>query len=550
MKIELLLLGASVLIFSGILFGKVGNKFGIPALLLFLITGMLFGEDGVGIRFQSMHTAQYVGTVALTIILFTGGMGTHISGIRPILKEGLMLSTVGVILTTFFTGLFIYWITGQLFSSLTFSLPLSFLLAATMSSTDSASVFAILRSQNIQLKQNLKPVLELESGSNDPMAYMLTTALIGYISLSDANVDALQIGFQFTTQFLVGGLLGFVMGYLSVWILNHLRIHNDELYPITLLCLVLATYSITAILKGNGFLAVYIMGLIVGNKRIEKNRTIHSFFDGITWLLQIILFILLGLLVNPHEMIHIAVPALTIGLLMMFVARPAAVFLSLLPIRKLSQKARLFISWVGLRGAAPILFATYPYIHTVPNSEHIFNIVFFVTILSLIFQGMTIKPLAVKLGLAQPAPAEGFFIGVEIPEETGTQMEERIITERMLQKGNKLKELEIEKDELIILVNRKSHYIIPKGDLRLHVNDVLLIVSPKTVDTPTNFKQITENNLINRIKRSLNQYTSTKDTSKEPIPISVPQLSKKAKAVGERQQYDKPLQPENSYKPE
>lgn len=530
MNIELLLLIASILIFSGILFGKVGSRFGIPALLLFLVTGMLFGVDGLGIQFQNMKMVQYLGIVSLSIILFTGGMGTNVAHIRPILKEGLMLSTVGVILTTLFSGLLIYIVTGHLIESITFSLPLSLLLAATMSSTDSASVFALLRSQNIQLKQNIKPALELESGSNDPMAYMLTIALISYVNAEGGSISVEWVVGQLLVQFLVGIAIGYVLGLVAVWILNHLNIHNDELYPITLLCIVLATYSMTALLGGNGYLAVYIAGLIVGNKKIEKVRTVHSFFDGITWLLQIILFILLGLLVNPHEMIHVALPALIIGLLMMFVARPAAVFLSLLPLRKFTLKARVFVSWVGLRGAAPILFATYPYVNTVPDSTPIFNIVFFVTILSLIFQGMTIKPLSVWLGLAKPAPAEGFFVGVEFPEETGTQMEERVVTEEMLENGNKLKELVLDDKELIILVNRKSHYIVPKGDLRLHPKDVLLVVSPQTIH-PHESGLHPEFNLITRIKKSLNQNNREASVKARAKAIKALQIEKEKQKI-------------------
>lgn len=483
MLIEYFLFVAAIIILAGIFLGKVGHKFGIPALLLFLVTGMAFGVDGVGLKFEDMRVAQWIGVVALTIILFSGGMDTKIKEIRPVLLQGVMLSTLGVLLTTLFTGTIIYFLTHSFFDSIVFSFPLSLLLASTMSSTDSASVFAILRSQNIHLKENLKPMLELESGSNDPMAYMLTIVLIDLLLKgSSGDVSLTSILSTLALQFLVGIVGGFLTGKLAVKIINRLQIHNDTLYPITLLCIVLVAFSSTSILDGNGYLAVYIAGIVVGDAKIVKKRVIFSFFDGMTWLLQLVLFIMLGLLVNPHEMASTMGLALTIGVLMMFVARPLAVFLSLLPMRRISFRARLFVSWIGLRGAAPILFATYPVLSHVPHSDQIFNIVFFITIVSLIFQGMTIRPIAQLLHLAEPAPAEGYFTGVEIPEETGTIMEERRVTEKMLRNGHELKNLPLDAEELVIMVRRKERFIVPKGNLKLSVDDMLLVVSPNRLE--------------------------------------------------------------------
>lgn len=496
--IEHFVLASSVIVFVGIILGKVGARFGVPALLLFLFTGMLFGVDGVGIAFDNAKMVQNIGMIALAIILFTGGMDTKLKEIKPVLTSGIVLSTIGVLLTTIFTGLFIYLITNNFSLGVVFSLPLSLLLAATMSSTDSASVFAILRSQRVHLREDLKPMLELESGSNDPMAYMLTLVLIEYITHSSLNVWDF-IG-QFAMQFLIGGGAGIAFGWLSVWVINRINIPNRTLYPIVLLCTLFFSFTVTTLLHGNGYLTVYIAGIYVGNNRLQHRGSINHFFDGITWLVQIVLFILLGLLVNPHEMPSVLLLAVLISLFMMFLGRPLACHLSLLPFRKLSFKAKGFLSWVGLRGAAPIIFATYPVVSEVSEANHIFSIVFTITLLSLLFQGMTITPVARFLGLATPAPPEGNFMGVEMPEDMGTQMEEREVNAAMLSEGDELREIPLKREELVILVRRKNRFIVPKGQLKLHVGDILLVVSQHELPdaAPTNAMILFE-----RIRKSL-----------------------------------------------
>ena len=258
-----------------------------------------------------------------------------------------------------------------------------------MSSTDSASVFNILRTQKINLKQNLRPLLELESGSNDPMAYMLTIVLISLAT--SASASAGQIAVDFAIQFVVGSITGFAMGKLGVLIINKIKLNNSSLYPILLLSIVFFTFTITDLLKGNGYLAVYIAGAVVGNSKIVCRRETQTFFDGFTWLSQIIMFLALGLFVNPHELLGVAPVAVLIGLFMMIVARPASVFLCLLPFKNLGFKAKTFTSWVGLRGAVPIIFATYPVVADIDGADQIFNIVFFITLLSMIIQGSTIS---------------------------------------------------------------------------------------------------------------------------------------------------------------
>jgi len=415
--------------------------------------------------------------IALSIILFSGGMDTKFSDIKPVLAQGILLSTFGVLLTTVFTGLFIYWISGIPHLSITMSLITAMLLAATMSSTDSASVFNILRSQSMNLKYNLRPMLELESGSNDPMAYMLTIVLIQFITSTGMGVGDMLT--SFLIQFAVGGISGFLLGKLAVLIINKIDLKNQSLYPILLLSFIFFTFTITDLFKGNGCLAVYIAGIMVGNARIVNRKEISTFMDGMTWLFQIIMFLSLGLLVNPHEMLDIAIPAALIGVFMILVARPLSVILCLLPFRKMNFNSRLFVSWVGLRGAVPIIFATYPVVANVPGSNQIFNIVFFITILSLVIQGTTISWMAKLLHLDTPLEKTGNDFGVEIPEEINTDLRDIVLTEEMLVRGNRLMDMNLPKGTLVMLVKRGNEFMIPNGTLQLKPGDKLLIISEK-----------------------------------------------------------------------
>ena len=448
------LLIGSILLFVSIVVGKTGYRFGVPTLLLFLVVGMLFGSDGLGLQFHDAKDAQFIGMVALSIILFSGGMDTKFKEIKPILGPGIVLSTVGVLLTALFTGLFIWWLSGMSWTNIYLPITTSLLLAATMSSTDSASVFAILRSQKMNLKHNLRPMLELESGSNDPMAYMLTIVLIQFIQ--------------------------YVLGKLAIRMLNKLNIDNQALYPILLLAFVFFTFSITDLLKGNGYLAVYIAGIMVGNNKIMHRKDIYTFMDGLTWLFQIIMFLCLGLLVNPHEMLEVAVVALLIGVFMILIGRPLSVFLCLLPFRKITMKSRLFVSWVGLRGAVPIIFATYPVVAGVEGSNIIFNIVFFITIVSLVVQGTTISFVARMLNLSKPLEKTGNDFGVELPEEIDSDLSDMTITTEMLEEADTLKDMNLPKGTLVMIVKRGDEFLIPNGTLKLHVGDKLLLISEKS----------------------------------------------------------------------
>ncbi|WP_300793496.1 potassium/proton antiporter [uncultured Bacteroides sp.] len=471
---ENILLIGSILIFTSILISKTGYRFGIPTLLLFLLVGMLFGSDGLGLQFNSAEDAQFIGMMALSVILFTGGMETKFADIKPVLKEGIVLSTLGVLLTTLLTGLFIFYISGLSSTNIELTFMASLLLAATMSSTDSASVFSLLRSQKMNLKENLRPMLELESGSNDPMAYMLTIVLIQVIS-SGNSLSVTILVRDLLVQFLIGGALGYSMGRFMSWLTNKIGLSNSSLCSILLLSMVFITFTATDMLKGNGYLAVYISGVVVGNMKLTYRKEIITFMDGLTWLFQIIMFISLGLLVNPHEMLDTAVVALLIGVFMIVVARPLSVFACLI-----SSKAKLFVSWVGLRGAVPIIFATYPVIAQIEGSHQLFNIVFFITLLSLVIQGMTISSVARWLKLDLPLEKEGNEFGVELPDEIDSQLHDITLNEGMLVHGNRLADMNIPKGSLVMLIKRGNEFLIPNGQMELHVGDKLLFITEST----------------------------------------------------------------------
>lgn len=471
---NILLVGA-ILLFVSILISKTGFRYGIPTLLIFLLVGMLFGVDGVGFQFDNHAATQFIGMVALSIILFAGGMDTKYASIKPVLGAGIVLSTAGVLLTTVITGSFIYFISLMFPKSIPVSISFALLLAATMSSTDSASVFSILRSQKMSLRNNLQPMLELESGSNDPMAYMLTIVMIQVMqSGADASISVGSILLMFFVQFSVGLLMGFLLGKACVWIINKVGLQNKALYPIMMVSFIFFVFSFTDLLKGNGYLAVYIAGIIVGNHKLVEKRSIDSFLNGLVWLVQIIMFLMLGLLVNPHEMIDVAVPAIIIGVFMILIGRPLSVFLCLLPFRKIGFKDKVFVSWVGLRGAVPIIFATYPVVANVEGASFIFNIVFFITLLSLLIQGTTIPAVAnwLKLGVKSDNAPENF--GVEIPEELNTVLEQQIVEEESLLMNYPLPE-----GTLVMIVKRNHKYIVPNGKLHLLKGDKLLLISEK-----------------------------------------------------------------------
>lgn len=484
MTSNVMLVGA-VLMLVSIIFTKWGSKIGVPTLLLFLIAGMLFGTDGLGIEFSNMEQAQFIGMVALCVILFTGGMETAFSEIKSVAPQGITLSTIGVLLTTVFAGFFIYFMSkGMKVESI--SLAFCLLLAATMSSTDSASVFNILRSQNINLRHHARPMLELESGSNDPMAYMLTIALIQVCQEPESFNLWIIIG-RLLIQLVVGVLMGLIMGRITVKFINKINLSNVSLYPIILLCVIFITFSLSEFVKGNGYLAVYLAGMIVGNKPLVKKRECLKFLDGMTWLLQIAMFLTLGLLVNPHDLLNptLMIVSISIAVFIIFIGRPLAVVISLLPFHKMAHfnsNTLAFVSWVGLRGATPIIFATYPVVAQVPGSDFIFNIVFFITILSLIIQGTTIPFMARKLNMTRVVTEEGNQFGMELPEEMDQKLWEMTVTPQMLERGNQLKTMSIPTGNLVIMIKRGQKYLIPNGTMEILVDDLLLFLSYTDAD--------------------------------------------------------------------
>jgi cell volume regulation protein A len=474
--IEFVLLAISVLFLVSIVLSKVVTRFGVPVLLLFLGVGMFFGKDGLGIEFQNMGFAQAISTFALAVILFSGGLDTKFSDIKPVLKEGVLLSTVGVLLTALFTGGIIYIVSHFLFPFLGFSLLTCLLLASVMSSTDSASVFSILRSKGVTLKNNLRPMLELESGSNDPMAYLMTITLIQILSSQSASFTMVIV--RFCGQIIIGVLAGYFLSVLCVKFINKINLPNDSLYPVLLFTCSLFIFSITYFVEGNGYLAVYIAGLVIGNSKFISKRTTLKFFDGLAWISQIALFLTLGLLVTPRELLGVMTPGVLVAIFIIFITRPAAVFLTLIPFKR-SIPEKLFVSWVGLRGAVPIVFAILPIAANVPLAKDVFNIVFFVTLISLLLQGTTLTRVAKFLKL-EGAPAEGGklkYFDMEFDEDIKSAMTEIILTDSIIARGKTLMEMSLPDGTLAVMVKRGNGYFIPKGNTELASGDKLLILT-------------------------------------------------------------------------
>ena len=485
----------ALLLFIAVLAGKAAYRLGAPALLLFLGVGILFGYNDF-INFNSSEFAEFVGMIALCIILYSGGMDTNFKEIRPVMAPGVVMATLGVILTALVVGGFIYLV-APLFGLENLTLPFALLLAATVSSTDSASVFSILRTKKQGLQQNLRPLLELESGSNDPMAYILTVVLVSIVSQgTDLNLWS-AVG-TFIVQMLLGAGLGYGFGRVTVWMLNNINIRsNASLYSVLLLACAFFTFGITTMAYGNGYLAVYIAGLVVGNLKIVHRNMLRTFFDSFTWLLQIVLFLLLGLYADLQDLLspEVLFMGIAIGVFMIFVARPVATFISLSPFRQFTTKARLYVSWVGLRGAVPIIFAIYTINNGVENSDYLFNVVFVITIISLLVQGTTVSGMANWLNLSFTEKERTFKLVV--PDHIKSEFSEIEINNAMLKRGNTLKDIRLPGHTLVVMVFRAGEYFVPKGDTILSKGDKLLVVSDNNDEL---IKQVTEMGVENIIK--------------------------------------------------
>ena len=447
---------------------------------------MLFGLNFISYR--SVEMTQFVGMIALCIILFTGGMDTKFSEIKPIIGPGVVLATVGVVMTAFVLAGFVWLVAPWLGIEIPFALAL--LLASTMSSTDSASVFSILRSKKQGLKQNLRPLLELESGSNDPMAYMMTILLISVVSNTSSGVGLGMSVVFFVVQMVVGALSGYLIGRLAVWTINRIKLANHSLYSVLLLAFIFFSFAFTDLIKGNGYLAVYLSGLVIGNHKLEQKRPLTVFFDGFTWLMQIVMFLTLGLFVNSNELLEPRVLILggLVGAFMILVARPLTVFTCLLPFRKFTTKARLYVSWVGLRGAVPILFAIYPLMAHVENAGLLFNVVFLGTIISLLVQGTTVSGMANLLGLAYEERESAF--SVDIHEDMKSVLTEVEVNETMLESGHTLKDITLPENTLVMMVCRDGEYFVPQGKTELKLGDKLLVISDRSEELATTYKDM------------------------------------------------------------
>ncbi|MBU2907352.1 MULTISPECIES: potassium/proton antiporter [Arenibacter] len=469
LTIENIVLVGSILLFISIVVGKTSYKFGVPTLLLFLAIGMLAGSDGIGgIRFDDPKIAQFIGIVSLNFILFSGGLDTNWEAVKPILKEGLVLSTLGVLLTALSLGTFVWLITD-------FTIYESMLLGSIVSSTDAAAVFSILRSKSLALKTNLRPTLELESGSNDPMAYVLTLAFLTLVIHQDQSIFSIIP--LFLQQMILGGAAGFGFGKLSKYIINSIKLDFEGLYPVLAIALMFITFSATDFVGGNGFLAIYICAVYLGNQDLIHKKTILKMFDGLAWLMQIVLFLTLGLLVFPSQIIPYIGIGLLISLFLIIVARPLSVFLSLI-FFKMRMKRRFYISWVGLRGAVPIVFATYPLLAGIDKANMIFNIVFFISVTSILIQGTTLSIVAKWLGVAIPEKAKRLTTtDLLFSENPKTIMREIAVGTDCYAANKKIVELGFPKNAIIAMIKRGDKYITPNGSTEIKSDDTLIVLA-------------------------------------------------------------------------
>jgi potassium/hydrogen antiporter len=468
---NILLIGSALLLIS-VIAGKTTNRLGVPTLIFFLVVGVLAGSEGIGgIHFDNAALAQFIGITALNFILFSGGLDTNWQSIRPVLWRGVALSTLGVLLTACSVGVFVHYVFG-------FTLLEGLLLGSIVSATDAAAVFSILRSRGIGLKGFLRPVLELESGSNDPMAYFLTISLTGIVASGELSLG--QLIPDFFKEFILGGAIGFLMGRGSVWLVNNIKLETEGLYPVLTLGLALFTYSITHFIGGNGFLAIYLCALIMGNSNMVHKRSLRKFYDGQAWLMQIILFLTLGLLVFPSHILPLIESGLLISAFLIFVARPIGVFVSL-SLFKSNIRNKIFVSWVGLRGSVPIVFATYPLLAGIPKAELIFNLVFFISVTSVLLQGTTLSYVARLLHVTIPAKVRkrsGFDF--EVADHIKTEMHEIDLPKGSNAIGKRIVELGIPATVNILAIKRGDVYIAPNGSTKLMQHDVLHVLAENT----------------------------------------------------------------------
>jgi cell volume regulation protein A len=466
-SINAAMLLAGVLLLLGIASSKFSARLGVPVLVLFLSVGMLAGSEGLGrIPFEDYALANSIGSVALALILFDGGLRTPLQAVRRVWQPALALSTVGVLLTSLITGLAAARVLG---------LPLlqGLLVGSIVGSTDAAAVFSVLRSSGLRLPERLTATLEVESGANDPMAIFLTLGLVGLITGSADSPLALL--WLFLGQFGVGTLAGLLVGRLATWAVNRVNLDTPGLYPLLALAFALVAFGAAAVLGGSGFLAVYIAGIVLGSSSIVFRRGIFSFHDAIAWLAQIVLFVMLGLLSFPSRLLAVAWEGLLIALVLILVARPLAVWASVWPFR-FRRRELTFLSWVGLKGAVPITLATFPLLAGVPKSGQIFNAVFFVVLLSALSQGWSLPLVARWLHIGRPAePSPAVSVEIHALRQVDGEIVDYTVQPGSLVAGLQLRELALPDGVLVSLIVRGQEVVMPRGSSTLLPGDHVFV---------------------------------------------------------------------------
>lgn len=472
-SIETILFVTSILLILSVVASKLSAKLSLPALALFLGIGMLAGSEGIGgIYFDDPQLAQSLGVIALVFILFSGGLDTSFDMIRPVIFRGVLLSTVGVLITTTIVAGFVLLL-------LDFTPQEAFLVGAIVAATDAAAVFSILGTQRIALKGNTVPLLELESGSNDPMAIFLTIAAIEIILQPQTPI--LNLLLIFIQQMVIGLAIGLMIGYFAVKLINRLRLGADGLYPVFTSGLVLFAFGLTALLGGSGFLAVYLVGMMMANQTFVHKNSLINFHDGLSWLMQIIMFLTLGLLVFPSHLPPIALQGILIAIVLIFVGRPISVFITLM-FSQFDFRDKLMISWVGLRGATPIVLATFAVLAGVPGSDTIFNIVFFVVLISILLQGSSLVVVAKRLGITIPyVPKPDYPFELSDKADLQNELAEIKVGENSPAINRQIVNLGLPESSLIVLINRNHHILVPKGNTIVEQGDILFVLSDKAM---------------------------------------------------------------------
>lgn len=466
---------AAVLIVASVVGSKASSRFGIPALLLFLVIGMAAGASrSPELALVGVSVAQGLGTAALVFILFVGGLDTKLESVRQVVRPALSLSTLGVIIATVLVGLFAYFCLG-------FSFLEGCLLGATIASTDVAAVFTALRSKNVSLKEGIVPLLELESALNDPMAVFLGVALLGMATSQATSI--LSLVPTFFQQMALGAGMGWIFGKISILLMNRLRLEFEGLYPVLNIGLVLLTFSTTQAVGGSGFLAVYVAGLVMGNAVLPHKRSLIHFQEGLAWLMQIAMFLAMGLLVEPRRLWEVAPVGIAVSVFLLAVARPLSVLLSLSASR-FSFSEKLVISWAGLRGAVPIILAMFLLNSTLPQARTIFHLVFFVTFVSVLIQGTTIPAVAKWLGAERPLHEKVRFpIEFNPSGALKNSMIEIFIPADSPAVEKSLLDLKLPKDLLVVLIQRAGNILVPRGGTQIETGDTLLVVTEGRSET-------------------------------------------------------------------